>query len=231
MDTQHARQPAGRIGIGKNGGPYEAQVRAIKYLTPTTIYCQAATLSIIPYQPGQYGMVAVADTARAFSFATPPTSNQIEFLVDTRPQGPASLFWQQAQVGTPLRLTAPYGHFLLDDSASPLLYVAGGTGLAPIRAHLLTLLAQKTPRPLTLIVGHRTAGDVFWRDQLTAVSRQHQFEYHCHIGPLTPALLRLPNISQHQIYICGSAGMCTRSAETLYQLGASPARVHYELFT
>jgi len=210
----------------------EGAIAALEPLSASVLWCRVATATPLHYQPGQYCMVAVGTTARAYSFATLPGAPSTEWLIDTRPNGPASRFFRQAHVGAPLSFTYPYGDFVVDPDASrPLLYIAGGTGLAPIMAHLSWLTEQKSRRLIKLIVGHRSADEVFWHDKLQQLAATHQFSYQMYIGPFLDKLAEIKNLPEHTAYICGGAAMCTATAERLYQLGASPANVHYELFT
>lgn len=209
-----------------------AHVQSIEPIAATVLYCRLATKELVAYEPGHYCMVAVGDTARAYSFATPAGTREIEWLINTAPGGPASLFFSAARSGTALTFTAPYGDFVLDRTDTrPLLYVAGGVGLAPIMAHLLALLAAKTSRPITLLVGHHSRQDMFWHKELAQLSAANRFFYRGVVGPFLDILPGIPNLLLHTVYICGSADMCTATAEALYKLGVSPAQVHYELFT
>lgn len=211
---------------------YVAVIESLTQLSQTTLHCQLQSREPIPYQTGHYAMVTINHTARAYSFASPPSKTSLEFLVDLRPNGLASHFWQQAHVGQHITFTGPYGHFLLEkDNQRPLLFIAGSTGLAPLRAHLLSLIAHISRPPIFLIVGHNQSSDAFWDQELSIMAATHNFTYRGVIGRLTDILTSIPNITEYAAYICGSANMVTNTAETLYQRGLSPRHVHYELFT
>jgi benzoate/toluate 1,2-dioxygenase reductase component len=211
---------------------YRATIESLESVSASVFYCRLTADTPVSYQPGQYAMVNVGSTARAYSFVTPPATTTVEWLIDTKPNGPASHFFRETRAGESVSFTAPYGDFLLDPAdLRPLLYIAGGTGVAPIMAHLLSLLETPLVRPLTLIAGHRSHADMFWRQKLELLAAAHAFTYHGVVGPFQNLLPTLPNLPDHTVYICGSAGMCTATAETLYALGVSPAHVHYELFT
>jgi ferredoxin-NADP reductase len=211
---------------------FSGRITSIESIAPTVRHCVIALGRTISYQPGQYGMVAVGNTARAFSFVTLPDAATVEFLINTAPGGPASQFFSAAQPADPISFTAPYGDFTVDlRDPRPLLYLAGGVGVAPIIAHIVSLVEQESPRPITLLVGHKSEADVFWDQKLRALAAVHHFSYQMHIGPLIPHLAAIQNLSEHMVYLCGSAAMCTATAEALYKLGVNPAQVNYELFT
>ncbi len=232
MEPQTTQQSTlNKTGLG-NTPTYLATIQSLTSLSRSVIHCRLTTNESIPYQPGQYAMVAINHTARAYSFATPANQPTIEFLIDTRPQGIASHFWQQATERQTLTLTAPYGHFLLDQNDTrPLLFIAGSTGLAPLHAHIRWLLQQRSARPITLIVGHSQAADTFWEKELGNLAQQKNFTYQSVTGPLASTLSTTHNLVQHTTYLCGSAAMVTKTAEFLYQNGLPPRHVHYELFT
>lgn len=207
-------------------------IDAINPVAAGVLHCRLTAASPLAYQPGHYSMVAIHNTARAYSFATPPGSLAIEFLISTTPGGIASQFWSAAQPGQQLTITSPYGDFLLrEDDHRPLLYIAGGAGFAPIRAHILWLIAHQSQCPITLIIGHGSLDRMFWNAELTALAAKHGFSYRGIVGRPLDLLDTIPNLPAHTVYICGSAGMCTTTAEALYQRDVPPSQVHYELFT
>ncbi len=66
----------------------------------------------------------------------------------------------RARVGDDISFTGPHGSFFLRESDSPLLLLAGGTGLAPILSILRALDAAGSTRPIHLIYGATTDDDV-----------------------------------------------------------------------
>ncbi len=217
---------------GAGSRPHRGNIVSIANLTPEIIHCRVRCDQSVVYQPGQYCMVDVENTARAFSFVTLPGTREVEFLINTRHGGPASRWFRSAKVGDDTSFGHPSGDFLLDPvDTRPLLYIAGGVGLAPIMAHLKELAATHFTRPVTLIVGHRSPENVFWHENLKKFAAETGITYHMYIGPFLDQLAEVPNLSEHAVYICGSAGMCTTVADALYTQGLSPAQVHYELFT
>ena len=218
--------------MSKSDATYGAHIESIESIAANVLHCRLRADRLVPYEAGQYCMVTVGDTARAFSFATPPGNNELEFLINTAPNGPASRFFAAARAGDSLIFTAPYGDFMVDPGdPRPLLYLAGGVGLAPIMAHILRLVQNHTKRPITLVVGHKNSESMFWDQKLTTLAAEHGFSYQGIVGPLIPQLSKISSLPDYTIYLCGSAGMCTATAEALYQQGVSPSQVHYELFT
>jgi len=166
----------------------------------------------------------------------------------------SSALVDQAQVGDVLRLGAPVGQMLAlqPPSGRDLLLLAGGTGLAPLKA-LVDQVAAGTTNPgnpggtgpggdVRLFVGARTARELYDIDGLRVLERKHTWltvipaisddTLHPHeCGHVTDVALRLvPNPAEHDIYVCGSDQMVAVALEQLRKAGCPPEQVHYESF-
>jgi CDP-4-dehydro-6-deoxyglucose reductase, E3 len=113
-----------------------------------------------------------------------------------------------------LRLEGPFGTFFLrDDSAKPIVFVASGTGFAPIRSIIESARRKGVTRPMTLYWGGRRPKDLY----MDALARQWPLEY---LPVLSDALAEdrwtgrtgfvhravmedFPDLSAHQVYACG----------------------------
>ena len=92
----------------------------------------------VGFLAGQYVSIHVpgSDQKRSYSFSSAPGSDRLDFLVRDIPGGLMSEFLRTAQPGTPVEFSGPSGTFYLRDVKRPLLFLAGGTGLAPFMAML-----------------------------------------------------------------------------------------------
>jgi phenol hydroxylase P5 protein len=114
--------------------------------------------------PGQYLQFEVPGTEvrRAYSIARMEPGALLEFHVKRSPGGVASEWiFERLKEGDRIALSGPYGRFFLRDGEGPALFLAGGTGLAPIKAMLLALLQATPTRPATLIFGARTQAELY----------------------------------------------------------------------
>ena len=83
------------------------------------------------------------DQRRSYSFSSPPGAETLSFPVRNVPRGVMSTYLREKAVpGTLVELIGPAGSFYLREIKRPLLFLAGGTGLAPF----LSMLG-KSPRP------------------------------------------------------------------------------------
>jgi CDP-4-dehydro-6-deoxyglucose reductase len=122
-----------------------------------------------------------------------------------------------------LRLNGPHGNFFLrEDSAKPMLLVAGGTGFAPIKAIVEHALAENSTRSMDIYWGGRERADLYllpvaerWAlEQPTirfvpVLSDTPQCEkWSGRIGFVHAAAMQdFPDLSGHQVYVCGSPAM------------------------
>lgn len=122
------------------------------------------------YYPGQYLQILLKDgSRRSYSMATRiPEDNQLEFHIRHMPGGVFSSFvFDGLQPKTLLRLEGPFGSFFLRDSQRPMIFLASGTGFAPIQA-LLEQLREKgdNQRPVYLYWGGRQRQDLYRHELL-----------------------------------------------------------------
>ena len=118
-----------------------------------------------------------------------------------------------------LRLEGPLGSFFLrEESAKPIVFVASGTGFAPIKSILETAFHRKVTRPMVLYWGARRPKDLYLNALPEKWAREHaNFKYVPVIsearaedawsgrgGFVHRAVMEdLPDLSQHQVYACG----------------------------
>jgi all-trans-retinol 13,14-reductase len=81
--------------------------------------------------PGQYVGIQVAPTWRRAYSIYKQEPGVLWFLIDTKPAGIASQFFEKAEVGEENLIIGPYGKFLLQQTKSKKVFVGTGTGIAP----------------------------------------------------------------------------------------------------
>jgi CDP-4-dehydro-6-deoxyglucose reductase len=113
-----------------------------------------------------------------------------------------------------LRFEGPFGTFFLrEDSAKPIVFVASGTGFAPIKSIIESARRKGVMRPMTLYWGGRRPKDLY----MDALARQWPLKY---VPVVSEALAEdrwtgrtgfvhravmedFPDLSAHQVYACG----------------------------
>lgn len=184
----------------------------------------------LQFLPGQYIHILLKDgQRRAFSLANAPHDDGcLQLHIRHIPGG---LFSGQVfgalKEHDILRLNGPHGTFYLrEDSPKPMLLVAGGTGFAPIKAIVEHTLAEKSTRPMTLYWGGRTSTDLYMRPTAERWAAEHA---HIRFVPVlsdasgsedwrgrtgfvhAAAMYDFPDLSGHQVYVCGSPAMVAAS--------------------
>lgn len=224
------------------------RVSAMKRLTPSIVEVWLRPRGEpIRFLPGEY--VLLEDTAgevppRSYSLANAPRSDGRVSLLVTRVADGATSRWvhDRLRTGDEVILTGPYGTFVTDPTAlAPALFLAAGSGLAPIRAMLEASLTDATQRSLSLIFSARAETDVIDGGRFRGWENQHPgFRF---VRTLTrgagppphgriPTLLGdlYPDLSRHDVFIAGAPGFVADCASAAEMLGASRARIHTEVF-
>jgi len=128
------------------------------------------------YLPGQYVDVLLRDgRRRSFSMANLPGSGEIQFHVRRVPGGffTNHIFTKMKERDL-LRLQGPLGTFFLrDESSRPMIFMAGGTGFAPIKAIIEHTLDNNVTRPLYLYWGVRGQRDLYLNELAKRWAQDH----------------------------------------------------------
>jgi CDP-4-dehydro-6-deoxyglucose reductase len=181
----------------------------------------------IVYAAGQYLNFVLPDGAkRAFSFASAPQAAgnaTIELHVRRIPGGRfTGQVFESLREGDALEFEGPLGRFTLNDSERPILFVAGATGLAPVKSILEDAFARGIQRPMALYWGVRRREDLYLVKQVEAWQREHanfRFvpvlsepdaagDWTGRRGLVHEAMLAdHPNLAGHEVYACGSVKM------------------------
>ncbi|MFO0696767.1 MAG: 2Fe-2S iron-sulfur cluster binding domain-containing protein [Polyangiales bacterium] len=172
----------------------------------------------ITYTAGQYARLSVpsiGEADRSYSFARACPSggtSEVSFFVREVPGGMLSPFLAKgACEGASVVVEGPFGDFRLHTSARPILAIAGGSGLAPIRALLEDAASTKCDRPVVFLFGARTQADLYEVDAIEAIRRSWS-------GPFVfvPVLSHEPADSAWQ----GARGLVTSQIEPHVDAGA-----------
>jgi CDP-4-dehydro-6-deoxyglucose reductase len=224
----------------------EFRVVARHRRTPVVLELELAPVGApLEYRAGQYvllGDVGSDVPVRSYSIANAPRpSGHLTFLVTKVPGGETSGWLRGLRVGDRALVSGPYGTFVAAGAARPVLGLAGGSGLAPIRALAEESALSGPVRPFTVVFSARTEADVMdadlfhrWgrRDPglwfLRTLTRSGGAQPLGRVPALLPTLFR--DLSAHEVYIAGAPGFVSACASAARALGAAPARVHTEEF-
>jgi NAD(P)H-flavin reductase/hemoglobin-like flavoprotein len=224
------------------------------------ITCQP--LAPLPFQAGQYISVECRHQPRAwrtYSIANAPRRDgSIDLHVRARPAGWVSAaLVRRLQVGEMVRLGPPTGTMTLDRaSARDVVCVAGGVGLAPIKAIVEEIARYNRTRWVHLFVGARTMRDFYDLAALRRLADRHPWlslvlacdtasrhldetpggasvgsELAVELGPVDAVVERYGPWPKHDVYVSGSAPMVRATLGSLARLGVPQLRVRYDALT
>ncbi len=214
----------------------------------------------LDFLPGQYVLLEDAGhtlAPRSYSIANAPRPDGELTLLVTRVAGGRLTTWihDRLEPGGRISIGGPYGTFT-DESGSgeperPTLYLAAGSGLAPIRSLLEARLDRLPDGPgragpagpgaTTLIFSARTEADLIDRDRFTSLASRHdRFRYirtltrepgpgpHGRIPGLIESLCG--DLSGHRVFIAGSPGFVSACATAVTAAGVPAGEVRTEVF-
>lgn len=207
---------------------------------------RVATTEPLPYRPGQSVSIqsAKARNWRLYSIANAPREDgTLDFHVRLVDGGMVSpVLTRGVNVGSSLRLGAAVGTFGL--TAPPerdILMVAGGTGLAPVKAIAEQLAEFRDPPRVHLFFGAHRAEELYdlpdlekmaarwpWLTVLAAVSGDTN--YHGETGLIADVVLRKGNWTRHDVYVAGATAMVEATTDKLRSAGVPGERIRVEEF-
>jgi len=181
---------------------------------------------------------------RWYSPATAPRDDGlIELHVKARDGGPvSSALVRQVGVGDVLRFGLPVGSFVLDtDSDRDLLLVAGGMGLAPLKALVDQVARHGPPRRVDLFIGVRVEDLLYDRAEFTRLDQQHPWltvtaavsddkDSALEHGDVGDVVVRHGPWTSRDVYVAGPPAMVEDTVGRLLAHGLRPERVRTEVF-
>jgi benzoate/toluate 1,2-dioxygenase reductase subunit len=197
------------------------------------------------FLPGQYVNIDVPGSAqhRSYSFSSAPGESRISFLIKKIPGGVMSTWLESAQSGNKVGLTGPLGSFYLRAVERPLLFLAGGTGLAPFLSMLEVLARASSQQKVHLIYGVTRDLDLVQVDAIDAyTAKLPNFSYATVIADAGSTHPRKGWVTQHMpaealndgdvdVYLCGPPPMVDAVRKHFDDNGVKPNSFHCEKFT
>lgn len=199
----------------------------------------------LAFLPGQYVNVKVpgTDLERSYSFCSGTGEKAVSFLVRITEGGAMSGYLKdKAEFGDRIEFTGPMGTFYLRELTRPALFLAGGTGLAPILSMLDRLVGEPPEHPVHLLYGVSTDEDLVELDtiqQYAGKIPQLTFDY-CVADERSSApnkgfvtsLLGPEQLHDGDVdvYLCGPPAMVDAVRSHLNEAGVTPANFYNEKF-
>lgn len=235
---------------------YTATLRSKKLLTPDIM---EVTLDLVSpeemsFLPGQYITFKCPSyedkkaVMRPFSIASSVYSKKaFQLNVRLNPQGTCTPWiFNHFEPGQKVSFSGPRGNFYLRNTMRPILLIAGGSGMAPVRAILKSIAESKTDRPVIFFFGALTENGLFYLNEM------REFEQSINKFRFYPALSGEPDnndwagerglisdvverviswdASDCEAYLCGRPAMIECCVPILDKLGIPRERIFFDLF-
>jgi Na+-transporting NADH:ubiquinone oxidoreductase subunit F len=175
--------------------------------------------------------------------ATPPPGQDC-------PPGAGSSYMFSLKPGDTVTAIGPFGDFHLKPTRKEMVYIGGGAGMAPLRAHLSHLFeTEQTARRVSFWYGARSRQELFYQDYFSNLAAQHRnFHFHpalsaplpdddwaghtgfIHEVVLAEYLAGHENPRAVEYYLCGPPAMIKACLAMLGALGVDESRIARDEF-
>jgi Na+-transporting NADH:ubiquinone oxidoreductase subunit F len=187
-----------------------------------------------------------ADKGRAvfnIRLAVPPAGAE-----HSLPPGVVSSWLFALKAGNKVTASGPFGDFHVQPTAREMVFIGGGVGMAPLRAMIHEQIGINTPRKMRFFYGARTAADLFYVDEFTAIAQQNPgFTFTPALSDPAPgdrwqgetgfihdtvraALQNHPAPEDCEYYLCGPPVMISAVLHMLAKLGVEPQSIFNDDF-
>jgi CDP-4-dehydro-6-deoxyglucose reductase, E3 len=186
------------------------------------LYLKLPATERFQFIAGQYLDILLRDgTRRSFSMGNAPHDDEfVQLHIRHVPGGSfTDHVFQKMKEREILRFEAPLGTFALqEESARPIVFVASGTGFAPVKSIIETAFRAGNNRPMVLYWGGRRPKDLYMNELPQKWAAEHgNFSYVPVISDALPedqwtgrsgfvhraVMQDFPDLSGHQVYACG----------------------------
>jgi Na+-transporting NADH:ubiquinone oxidoreductase subunit F len=212
------------------------------------------------YNLWQYRSVVEELVTRAYSMANPPEERDI-LKLNVRiatpppydpeaPPGQMSSYLFSLKEGDKVTFSGPYGDFCAQDTDNEMIFVGGGSGMAPLRSIIFDQLKRlKTKRRVSFWYGARSHKEAFYVEDFSELAEAHDnFDFHMAIS--RPHLMQtwtgytgyVQNclhdlyLKDHlapedcEYYICGPPALVASVIQYLDSMGVEPESIYYDDF-
>jgi len=206
----------------------------------------------LAFVPGQYIQLLSPPYAnveeevyRAYSVSSDPAdTSAVELIIRLVPGGICTTYvFEHLKPGHAVRINGPYGEFRLSETDRPIVFIAGGSGMAPIKSMLHHMQNTNCARPAVFFFGVNRAEDLFLLDRMKTfeqalpefrfvpVVAQPDEAWAGEAGLVTEAVRRhVTEAAGREAYLCGSPGMIDAAVAVLRELGMPETQIFYDKF-
>ena len=226
-----------------------ATIDSVRPATPRALLLRIAPDGAFPFAAGQAALIGQHGHAlrRPYSIAVGPAEaardGRLEFLIGLTEDGTAGPHLPDVSHGVRVDVEGPLGTFQFPDAPEEhrFLFVAGGSGIAPLRAMLHHALMSEGDRRLALVYSARTPEEFAFDEELTSLAAAGRLIYQRtatrHTGPhwtgghgrISRAMLEAAVDDPETLcFVCGPEALVHEVPRMLQEIGVAPSRVRIE---
>jgi Na+-transporting NADH:ubiquinone oxidoreductase subunit F len=235
---------------------FETKVAGIRDLTHDIkeITLKLIEPETIEFKAGQFIQLRVPEykltdepVYRAYSMASSPSrKNEIELEIRYVPEGICTTYAHNyLKEGDKVVINGPYGEFYLRDSDRDIIFIAGGSGMAPIKSIITFMAEENIQRKAKYFFGARSQKDLFLVDRMKEFEEKlPNFEFvpalsdpeensnwEGETGLITEVVDKyLESGENKEAYLCGSPGMIKACVEVLTDNGIPDELIYFDEF-
>ena len=236
---------------------YISVLKSKKYLTKDIVELtlELSSPSSIHFHAGQYitlKMPAHEDkkaAMRPFSIASSNADHScIQLNVRLNPQGIVTPWvFNTLQENQEVSFSGPRGNFFIRNSMRPMIFVAGGSGMAPVRSILKTMQEHHSTRSAMFFFGALTQSDLFYMNEMELIKKDLEnfvfipvlsneplgSDWKGERGLVTDAIDRIfpAKLSEHEAYLCGKPAMIEACLPVFDKKEIDKNRIFFDLFS
>lgn len=226
------------------------------FLTKKVLLLNFQTIDFnLDYQPGQYLIAKIPfkneKINRLYSIASYKNSqNNFDLLIELVENGIGSNYFKNLKVEENIEFLGPAGIFTLKNNQNPKIFLATGTGIAPIKAIIKKLTFDNFKNQLILFWGLKTKDSVYFLDEFKKIKLENK-NFHFKIclsqekkinldknffyfGRVNNGLINYfkdqNQLNNFEYYICGSREITESLKKFLINLNINKEKIFFEKF-
>jgi propane monooxygenase reductase subunit len=231
-------------------------IRTVDAATPSTRIVRLDLTGVsFDFEAGQAALIGLAESAERipYSIASAPAeaaeTGLLDFLIKVEPSGRWGHQFGRLDPGDRMGVRGPFGTFLFPTKPIErrFLFIAGGTGIAPIRAMISEALRRGQTGQMKLLYSAKTADDFAYLPELGDMAGRHGLDLRLHVTRVAPEAWRghpstAPKVGRIGLaqlatlvddpatlcFVCGPEAMVADVPPMLLDLGIDRSRIKVE---
>jgi len=230
--------------VGLRDLTYDIKEVTLKLLEPEAIEFTAG--QFVQFEVPAYELTR-EPVYRAYSIASDPSDNgRIQLNIRLVPNGICTTYvHKHLKEGERITINGPHGDFYLRDTDREIVFIAGGSGMAPIRSILFDMAAKGSKRTAAYYFGAKAKRDLFLVEEMKEFEKRlasfsfvpalsspdPEDNWDGQTGLITDVVERnVRNGANSEAYLCGSPGMINAAIKSLTKCGVPEDRIYYDKF-